>query len=171
MKFLRRSILFFLILTLTILPLTGCGSVNDNAVIYYEATIAAGTLDPQLASNDTELLMIRNLFEGLMRVDENGEVVTAVATDYTFEDNIYTFKLSENSYWIDGTPVTAYDFEFAFKRAVDPKTRSPYAGKLRSVLNAELILEGQIEPEQLGVKAKDSTTLVITLSSNDSNFL
>ncbi len=171
MKSLKKYIAFLLVLTLTILPLTGCGSVNGNAVIYYEATSAAVTLDPQLASNDTELLMIRNLFEGLMRVDAEGQVVPAVATEYTFEDNTYTFKLSETSIWSDGEPVTAHDFVFAFRRAVDPETRSPYAGKLRSILNAELIMSGQIEPEHLGVKAKDSTTLTITLSDNDSDFL
>ena len=171
MKLLKRHIAFILIFALSVLPLTGCGNVDDNAVIYYEATIAAGTLDPQLASNDTELLMIRNLFEGLMRVDKDGQVVPAVASEYSFEDNTYIFKLSETSVWSDGEPVTAYDFEFAFRRAVDPKTRSPYAGKLRSILNAELIMLGQIEPEHLGVKAKDSTTLTITLSGIDSNFL
>lgn len=171
MKSLKKYIAFLLILTLSVLPLTGCDSINDNAVIYYEATIAADTLDPQLASNDTELLMIRNLFEGLMRVDEEGNVVPAIATEYTFEDNVYTFKLSETSMWNDGQPVTAHDFVFALRRAVDPATRSPYAGKLRSILNAELIMSGQIEPEHLGVKAKDSTTLTITLSSADSDFL
>ena len=171
MNLLKRYIAYLLALILLIMPLSGCKSFNNNAVIYYEATVTANTLDPQLASNDTELLIIRNLFEGLMRVDQNGEIVPAVAAEYTFEDNVYTFRLSETAMWSDGKPVTANDFEFAFKRAVDPDTRSPYAEKLRSILNAELIMSGQIGSEHLGVKAKDSTTLVITLCENDSDFL
>lgn len=171
MKLLKKYIALLLCLLSVILSLTGCDSINNNAVIYYEATVTAHTLDPQLASNDTELLMIRNLFEGLMRLDADGQVVPAVATEYTLEDNTYTFKLSETSMWSDGKPVTANDFVFALRRAVDPKTRSPYAGKLRSIINAELIMSGQIEPEHLGVNAKDASTLTITLSNNDTDFL
>lgn len=171
MKLISKLTAIFLIISIILVPLCGCGGINSNAVIYYEATVPASTLDPQLASNDTELLMIRNLFEGLMRVDVNEDVVLGAASEYTFKDNVYTFKLSEKSVWSDGQPVTAHDFEFAFKRAVDPKTKSPYAGKLRSILNAELIMSGQIGTEYLGVKAKDTTTLEITLSKIDNDFL
>ena len=106
-----------------------------------------------------------------MRVDVNGEIVPAVASEYTVSDNIYTFYISDTAMWNDGQPVTANDFVFAFRRAVDPSTRSPYAGKLRSILNAEQIMSGQVDPERLGVYAKSPSTLVITLSENDSEFL
>ena len=171
MNNIKKLLSVLLTLTLTVSLLSGCGSKNENAVIYFEAPITAETLDPQLASNDTELLIIRNMFEGLMRVDENGEVVTAVASEYTVTDNVYTFYISDTAMWSDGQPVTAEDFVFAFRRAVDPDTRSPYAGKLRSILNAEQIMAGQVGSERLGITAKTPSTLVITLSENDADFL
>ncbi len=149
----------------------GCKSVDDSAVIYFDATVTPATLDPQLASNDTELLMIRNLFEGLMRVDENGEVVNGVAKEYTFNNNVYTFYIDETATWNDGQSVTAEDFVFAFRRAVDPATKSPYAAKLSSILNAELILSGHIEAENLGVSAKSPNTFEVKMAHTDSEFL
>ena len=171
MRLTKKLLSLFITLNLMLSFLAGCDSKNDNAVIYFEAPVTAGTLDPQLASNDTELLIIRNMFEGLMRVDKNGEIVPAVASEYIVTDNIYTFYISDTAMWNDGQPVTANDFVFAFRRAVDPATRSPYAGKLRSVLNAEQIMSGQVSPERLGVYAKTPSTLVVTLSENDSDFL
>ncbi len=163
------SLLITLILIIT--TFSGCSSSDSNAVIYYEATSAVETLDPQIASNDTELLMIRNLFEGLFRINKKGEVVPGIVTDYEFSDNIYTFELSETSLWSDGTPVTAHDFVFAMQRAVDPETRSPYSGKLSSILNAEMIISGQVDKQYLGVTATNSTTLQITLAYDDPEFL
>ncbi|MEE0946088.1 MAG: ABC transporter substrate-binding protein [Acutalibacteraceae bacterium] len=171
MKIPLKLISLFLSVLLLISALSGCGSINKNAVIYYDATVVPKTLDPQLASNDTELLMIRNLFEGLMRVDENGEIVNGVISDYTFNNNVYTFNISETATWSDGQSVTAEDFVFAFKRAVDPATKSPYASKLSTILNAELILSGNIDAENLGVSAKSPSVFEVKLARNDNEFL
>ncbi len=171
MRLTKKLLSLSIILALTLSLLSGCDSKNDNAVIYFEAPITASTLDPQLASNDTELLIIRNMFEGLMRINQNGEIVPAVASEYTVSDNVYTFYISDTAMWSDGQPVTADDFVFAFRRAVDPATRSPYAGKLRSVLNAEQIMAGQVTTDRLGIYAKSPSILVITLGENDSDFL
>lgn len=165
----RFSLLLCIIMVLTLF--SGCSKHNKNAVIYYETEVLPATIDPQLASNETELMLVRNLFEGLMRVDSNGEIVCGLAESYTFKDNTYTFYLSESAKWSDGSEVTAYDFVFAFKRAVDPKTKAPYASKLSSILNADLILSGMVDPKELGVKAEDSTKLVINMAYNDTNFL
>lgn len=167
----KKLISIILSVLLCVTLFSGCSSANSSAVIYFEATSTVSTLDPQIASGDTELLMIRNLFEGLMRINKDGEVVPALAIDYELNDNVYTFKLSETSLWSDGTPVTAHDFVFAMKRAVDPATRSPYSGKLNSILNAEMIISGHVDKEQLGVKAINSTTLQVTLATEDPDFL
>lgn len=171
MKLLLKIISFILVLSVTALSFSGCNSANKNAVIYYEASVIPTTLDPQLASNDTELIMVRNTFEGLMRVDSDGNIVPGVAKSYTYENSEYTFYIDEKAAWSDGVPVTADDFVFAFRRAVDPNTKSPYAGKLNSILNAKYILSGDIGSENLGVKAKGPNTLVITLENSDDQFL
>lgn len=171
MKKVIRVIAILLCFALFSVLLCGCKDYNAKAVIYYEVDTAPKTIDPQLASTETELMMVRNLFEGLMRVNENGEVVNGVVDSYTYSDLVYTFYISESAKWNDGRELTAYDFEFAFKRAVDPATKAPYGAKLSSILNAELILSGTISAEHLGVKAKDSSTLEITMSSEDISFL
>ncbi len=171
MKLLSKFLVMLLSLCLICTTACSCSSANKNAVIYYEAPVIAQTLDPQIASNDTELTMIRNLFEGLMRVNKDGEIVTGVATDYTYKNNTYTFSISETAVWSDGVSVTADDFVFAFRRAVDPSTKSPYASKLSGILNADLIISGSIGPENLGVSAKDSKTLSIIMEKDDPNFL
>ncbi|MBE6729664.1 MAG: hypothetical protein E7568_05475 [Ruminococcaceae bacterium] len=171
MKFIDRLLYILLTLVLISFMLCGCKKINNKAVIYYEATTLPVTLDPQIASNDTEMVMIRNLFEGLMRVNKDGEIVCGVATDYTYKNMTYTFNISDTALWSDGTSVTADDFVFAFRRAVDPVTKSPYASKLGSILNAELIMSGSISLENLGVKAVDSKTLQIIMEKDDINFL
>lgn len=171
MKRTLKLLSLLLCLAVILVSVCGCSKYNSNAVIYYEVDEAPKIIDPQLASSETELMMVRNLFEGLMRVNEDGEIVNGVIDSYTYEDLIYTFNISESAKWNDGSELTAYDFEFAFRRAVDPATKSPYGAKLSSILNAELILSGTIGAENLGVKAKDSTTFVVTMANDDSNFL
>lgn len=171
MKIRIKLICAILCIVILISSFCGCKAYEDSAVIYFDASVTPSTLDPQLASNDTELLMIRNLFEGLMRVDENGEVVNGIATDYTFNNNVYTFSIDETATWSDGQSVTAEDFVFAFRRAVDPETKSPYAAKLSSILNAELILSGDIEAVNLGVSAKSPSTFEVKMAHTDTEFL
>lgn len=171
MKNILRLTSALLCIFIIVTCICGCSNYNSNAVIYYEVNEVPTTIDPQLASTETELMLVRNLFEGLMRVNEEGEIVNGVIDGYTYKDLVYTFNISESAKWKDGRELTAYDFEFAFKRAVDPATKSPYSAKLSSVLNAELILSGTVDAEYLGVKAKDSTTFVVTMASDDSNFL
>ncbi len=169
-KFFYRAFSFFLGMFL-LFSMAGCSGPDQNAVIYYEVPQIPKTLDPQLAQSDTELMMVRNLYEGLMHIDESGEIVNGCISDYTFEDMTYTFTLSPNACWSDGTPLSAEDFVFAFRRAVDPATASPYASKLSSILNADLILSGNVDPKYLGVKAESVDVLTITLQKNDSEFL
>ncbi len=171
MKMSLKLISVILCIILLQSSISGCKAYDSSAVLYFDASVTPSTLDPQLASNDTELLMIRNLFEGLMRVDQNGEVVNGIASDYTFNNNVYTFTISETATWSDGQSVTADDFVFAFRRAVDPETKSPYAAKLSSILNAELILSGNIESVNLGVAAKSPNTFEIKMAHTDNEFL
>ena len=83
----------------------------------------------------------------------------------------YTFTLRQGPKWSDGKPVTAQDYAWAWQRNVDPKTASPYANTLFPVKNAEAINDGKIEPEQLGVQARDDRTLVVTLEKPAAYFL
>lgn len=149
---------------------SGCGEGYKEAIVYFELLEKPQTLDPQMAQTDSELLIVRNIYEGLLRED-NGEITNGITKSYSYENLTYIFKLRDDALWSNGENVTAYDFEYAFKRAIDPKTEAPFAGRLFSILNAEAIANGSADISTLGVKAEDETTLKITLCRENENFL
>ncbi|PHM38750.1 ABC transporter substrate-binding protein [Xenorhabdus innexi] len=136
-----------------------------------EVTINNGvevtSLDPHVVEGGPETNVIRNLFEGLVTTDLNGETVPGVAEKWENEGyQVWTFYLRQDAKWSDGKPVTAQDFVYSWRRLSDPKVGSPYTSYLQYtyVLNADDILKGIKSPEQLGVKALDERTFQVTLS-------
>ncbi len=131
------------------------------------------TLDPQLNSAADGGHIINNTYEGLMR-EVDGEIVPGIAESYTVSEDglVYTFKLRESK-WSDGQPLTAKDFEFAWKRGVNPETASEYMYLFESanILNAGEIGKGNKSIDELGVKALDDYTLEVTLSTPTEYFL
>lgn len=163
----------FFILTLCLAMLfsvTACGDKTDESYIYFELPEVPNTLDPQTASTDTELLIIKNIFEGLLRKNSEGKIVLGVAESYSSDGLTYTFKLREEAKWNNGDSVTAHDFVYALKRAVNPKTKAPFASRLLCIKNARKINSGKMSAEKLGVKANDDKTLIISLDYKDNNF-
>ncbi len=79
--------------------------------------------------------------------------------------------MRENAKWSNGDPVTAGDFEFSFRRIMDPKTAAGYASVLYAIKNAEEVATGKTPVDQLGVKALDDKTLQITLKNPAPYFL
>ncbi len=70
--------------------------------------------------------IVRDLFEGLMNQDADGNLVPGVATGFEVnaDNTVYTFKLRDNAKWSNGEAVTAHDFVYGWKRAVDPELAS-----------------------------------------------
>ncbi|WP_293797318.1 ABC transporter substrate-binding protein [uncultured Pantoea sp.] len=125
------------------------------------------TLDPQKAEGVPESNVMRNLLEGLVETDNNGQLVPGVAKQWQSEEGrIWTFTLREDARWSNGQPVTAQDFVYSWQRLADPKTASPYASYLQAahVANVDAILSGKAAPAELGVKALDDRHLQVTLS-------
>ncbi len=107
------------------------------------------------------------LFAGLMGFNTDYEPVPYVAESYTLSDDgtVYTFNITPGLTWTNGDPVTAADFEWSFKRQLDPASGAPYAAFLFDIKNGEALntsAEG-ITADDVGVKAIDETTLEITL--------
>ncbi|MDH2436546.1 ABC transporter substrate-binding protein [Pokkaliibacter sp. MBI-7] len=125
------------------------------------------TLDPQKMEGTPESRIARNLFEGLVIQDDKGNILPGVATSWDVNDNntVFTFHLRDDAKWSNGDPVTAGDFVFAWQRAVDPKTASPYSWyiEMTTMANASDIINGKKSPDQLGVKALDDHTLQVVL--------
>jgi oligopeptide transport system substrate-binding protein len=106
------------------------------------------------------------LWAGLMKCTANFEPVPYVASKVASnaDGSVWTFTIRRDSKWSDGGPCTARDFEYSWKRQLDPATAAPYSSFLYDIKNAEAYNKKQItDPGQVGVRAKDDWTLEVTL--------
>ena len=132
------------------------------------------SIDPQLAAESAGSNVIYDNFEGLTSADASGKTVPGVAEKWEVSDDgkTWTFHLRDNAKWSDGSPVTAADFVYAWRRAVNPATGSEYAFILYPVKNAEAIASGSEKNiEALGIKAIDERTVQIELENPTPYFL
>ena len=139
------------------------------------------TMDPALNTTSDGSNMANHLFEGLMKWEDSGaevngsdgtahsaQLAPGQAESYEKTENedgtvTYTFKLRDGIKWSDGKDVTAGDFEYAWKRLVDPATAADYSYMLDCVVNANEIIAGEKDASELAVKAVDDKTFEVTL--------
>lgn len=142
------------------------------------------TMDPALNSTVDGGVMANHLFEGLMKWQDTGEeadgsegtvdnaeLTYGQAESYDKVENedgtvTYTFHLRDGIKWSDGKDVTAGDFEYAWKRLVDPATAADYSYMLDSVVNANEIIAGEKDPSELAAKAIDDKTFEVTITTD-----
>jgi ABC-type oligopeptide transport system substrate-binding subunit/DNA-binding SARP family transcriptional activator len=132
------------------------------------------TLDPTLASDMPTKAILDQLFSGLIILGPEMEVLPDIAESWEVTDEglKYVFRLREDVVWSDGQPVTAADFEFAWKRALDLPTGSPIARLLYDIKGAKAFHLGQItNPDLIGVQSIDEHTLVVDLENPAGYFL
>jgi oligopeptide transport system substrate-binding protein len=126
------------------------------------------SLDPQVVEGNVGGKIIVDLFEGLTTSGPEGDVRPGVARSWSASDDklTWTFYLRNGARWSDGTPVTAHDFVYGWRRAVSPELGSNYAYYLATagVENARAITHGKKPPESLGVRAVDDHTLEVSLN-------
>ncbi len=146
--------------------IAGLTAAAGPQILRYNVAAEPETLDPAKATGIPEATVILNCFDGLVRTDPSGnEIIPRVAQRWEVSPDglTYTFHLRE-SVWSDGQPVTASDFEFAYKRILDPATAAEYAVMLYPIEGAEEYNTGrQKDPARVGVKALDARTLQIRL--------
>ncbi|NAX48642.1 oligopeptide ABC transporter substrate-binding protein OppA [Photobacterium halotolerans] len=124
------------------------------------------SIDPHKTEGVPESHVIRDLLEGLVNQDGDGNTIPGVAESWETKDNrTFIFHLRKDAKWSNGDPVTAGDFVYSFKRAVDPATASPYSWYLEmtTMKNAADIIAGKKDKDTLGVFAEDDNTLRIEL--------
>ncbi|MCF6097116.1 peptide ABC transporter substrate-binding protein [Thermovorax subterraneus] len=170
---LKKSLAVVLALVLVAGLLAGCGQQgsqqqggqqNKAKEIAFTIGAEVPSLDPQKATDTYAILVGHHIFEGLVRV-HNGQVQPGMAEKWEVSEDktTYTFHLRDAK-WSDGKPVTAYDFEYAIKRLLDPNTASEYAFQGYYIVNGEEYNTKKItDPNQIGVKALDEKTLQIKL--------
>jgi oligopeptide transport system substrate-binding protein len=124
------------------------------------------TMDWSLATDSVSITVIENIMEGLTRYDEKLQPQPAIAKrwEVSGDGKTYRFYLREDVRWTDGRPVTAEEFEYSWKRLLDPKTAAEYAYFLYDIVNAYEYNTGQLKDAGLiGVKALGSWTLEVNL--------
>ncbi|CAN7527719.1 peptide ABC transporter substrate-binding protein [Phenylobacterium sp. LjRoot225] len=122
------------------------------------------TLDPSIAQLISEDLVIGDLMMGLTTEAADGKTIPGMAERWeTSADGLtWTFHL-QPALWSDGTPVTADDFVFAYRRILDPKTGSPYAYMVQILKNGAAATAGTAPPPAIGARALDARTLELRL--------
>jgi oligopeptide transport system substrate-binding protein len=139
---------------------------NDKAnTIAIATTGEPSSLDIHYARGGVwEHMVYQDVYAGLFAKSSEGKSTPNLVESYNVskDGKTYTFKLKKSN-WSDGVPVTAKDFEFAYKRILSAEVASNYAGFLFMIKNAEAYSAGKATVDSVGVKAVDDYTLQITL--------
>ena len=128
-------------------------------------------MDSTRATDMVSGMLLGHLMEGLLRYNENNELVPGMAESWDVGELGGTFKIRQDAYWSNGTQVTAHDFVFAWKTALLPETASQYAFIIFPIKNAQAINEGNADPSDFGARAIDDFTLEVELERPTPYFL
>jgi ABC-type oligopeptide transport system substrate-binding subunit/class 3 adenylate cyclase len=132
------------------------------------------TLDPGLSEVRDVSEIIYDLFEGLVELDSELNLIPAAARRWQVDQDgkQYRFELHRDLKWSDGVPLTAHDFVFAWHRNLHPQTGAGMASQLYIIEGAEAFHQEQsTDPASIGVKALNDFTLEITLRAPTGYFL
>ncbi|MBA4549228.1 peptide ABC transporter substrate-binding protein [Thermoactinomyces intermedius] len=164
------------------LVLSGCGfqansgsntKLSDKQVLRIAEEGGITTLDTVKANDAITFNVLNNVNEGLMRLGREKQPEYGIAYEYEIspDKTKYTFKLREDAKWSDGEPVTARDFEYAWKRVLNPQSDSGYAYVFFPIKNAKQYNQGQVDASAVGIKAVDDHTLEVQLEKPTLNFI
>lgn len=171
---LNNLLLFLLLIPVALLPAgLACADAVDfeNQTITIALTQEPPQLNSMKATDAVSILVLSHVMEGLVRYDRRGNVVPGVAERWDLTEEKATFWLRRDARWSDGKPVTAHDFIFAWRNALDPSTASEYAFILYPIKNGEAINKGEMATTALGVTAVDDYTLLVELERPTSYFI
>ncbi|MDQ0483428.1 peptide ABC transporter substrate-binding protein [Guptibacillus hwajinpoensis] len=154
----------------------GNGDSASEQIMNLYATAEIPSMDTTQATDSTSFNAMNQVFEGLYRLDENNEPTLGVAAEEPKEEEkdgetVYTFTIRDDAKWSDGSAVTAEDFIYAWHKALNPETISPYASMFGTagIKNGNAIItEGDPlygKVEELGAKAVDEKTLEVTVEN------
>jgi len=177
------------VILLSSILLAGCGLgknvQKDNLypleqgkqILTYNLGSEPKTIDPGRAAGQPDLTVVNAIMEGLTRYNLEGELEPAMAGSWEISSDgtTYLFYIRDEASWSNGEPVTAHDFEYAWKRVLDPQYASNYAYQLYYLVNGPEYNDGgnagTMDAGMVGVKAIDEKTLEVTLSAPVPQFL
>ncbi len=174
-----KKALLFALAAMLIAPAIFANGGSDDAASVVEmnwnlASAGPKTIDPGLNGASDGGDVGNQLFEGLVR-EQNGEVLPGMAESWDLSNGgkTVTFHIRKGTKWSDGSDFTAHDFEYSWKRAMDPATASEYSWiwEYTNVVGAQEAAEGEGSLDDVGVKALDDYTLEVQLKNPTAYFV
>lgn len=149
------------------------GGADEEQVLNLLDSSDIPSLNPTLATDAVSFNVLNNVNEGLYRMDDEDNPTPGIAEDHDVSEDgkTYTFKIREGATWSNGEPVTANDFEYAWKEVLNPDNASQYAYVMSIIEGAEAYNTGEGERDAVGVKALDDQTLEVKLTAPADYFL
>jgi oligopeptide transport system substrate-binding protein len=146
--------------------------MRDRQVLRIGLEHSVVSLDPRIGGEGGSGEILRLLFDRLMRFNKHGKVENSVAESVEISPNLkeYTFRL-RSTFWNDGSPVSAYDFEYAWKNILSPDFQTSFAYFFYPIKNAQEAKEGKVSPDQIGIHVIDDRTLKVELVNPTPSFL
>lgn len=148
-------------------------SKQEEQVLNLTAGQEISTMNSIGLIDNPSIIVLNNVMEGLYRLGKDNKPIPGMAESYEVSSDglVYTFQLRKDAKWSNGTPVTAHDFEYAWRRALDPNTMSSYANFFDDIVNGLEIRQKQKSPSELGIKVIDDHKFEVTLSKPVPYFL
>lgn len=167
-----KKVLSLLVLISLLFSMAGCSDQPEPYSITIAIDSVPKTLDPQIATSESELAIIYNTCEGLMRFMPDGSVTYGAAASHSVSNDglTYTFTLKEGLKWSDGKELSAKDFVYGLTRAVLPETVCPAVESFYSIKGAKDVFEQKADVSQLGI-AYTQNTVTLTLEYPDEDIL
>ncbi|MBO5163891.1 MAG: peptide ABC transporter substrate-binding protein [Ruminococcus sp.] len=183
----KTAFLLSFILCAAMLPSCGNDDKEDGSGHMYDVPLNGNpqSLDPQFACDPSSNTVIKNLYSGLMQIDQSGNVVCCNAESFKVSEDgmVYTFTLRDDNFWFydqndddvitedEYFPVTAKDYAFALRRILDPQMKSPYRDDFACIMGAYEVMNGLEAADFADIYAPDDTTLQIVLNAPNAEFL
>lgn len=162
----------YLLLLVSIASSCGGASAPPPGILRISFSTYPTTFDPRKSGDFTSASMVCLLYEGLTRCLPDGtqELAIAEKIDISKDKKTYLFHLRK-TFWSDGKPVTAFDFEQSWKQSLNPSSFSISAYLFYPILNAEAACRGTKDVSEVGIRALDELTLEVRLTKPTSYFL
>lgn len=146
---------------------------DDRQVLRMTEPVNFVNLDSATATDTTSFNILNNVGEGLMRMGKDHRPVYGLAESVkiSLDRKVYTFTMRDGIKWSDGQPIRAKDFEYAWKRALNPELKAQKSNILFCIAGAEAYHNKKAPADRVGVIARDDKTLEVRLKQPTLNFL
>ncbi len=163
----KRIVALVLCVFMLVPVFSSCAGETVESVMQVYLSHQVYDLDPLNAmTNDAQLKIVNLIFSGLYKLDENGNIQDDLAarTEVINKDdeNEYIIRITlKNTYWSDGSAVSADDVVYTFKRVLRAQNSNDAMAMLMNVKNAAEVKAGEISVDALGVMAPETDVVEI----------